>query len=224
MPGRLIPLVNQQTYHVFNRGIDHRPIFTSKKEYQRFLDLIKFYQHLSLPLRYSYYCRLTEERKSKVLESLKSQNKKQVHISSYCLMPNHFHFLLKQVSDNGISKFMANLQNSYTRYFNIKNKRVGPLLLDQFKGVRIETDEQLLHVSRYIHLNPYTGYLVKDLARLQNYPWSSLREFVENPTEELCEKEIILSNFSKSNPYTQFVYDQADYQRELGMIKHLVLE
>lgn len=224
MPGRVMPLVNQETYHVFNRGIDHRPIFTSKREYQRFFELIKFYQHLSLPLKYSYYCRLTDERKNKILDSFKSRDEKHVHLSSYCLMPNHFHFLLKQVSDKGVSKFMSNLQNSYTRYFNTKNKRVGPLLLDQFKAVRVETDEQLIHVSRYIHLNPYTSYVVKDLARLQNYPWSSLREFIENVPEKLCEKENILSNFSKANPYSQFVYDQADYQRALGTVKHLLLE
>ena len=73
---------------------------------------------------------------------------------SYVLMPNHFHLLVQQLTDDGISRLMKLLSDSYTRYFNTKNERVGPLLQGQFKAVRVESDEQLLHLSPYIHLNP----------------------------------------------------------------------
>jgi putative transposase len=138
-------------------------------------------------------------------------------------MPNHFHFLLKQLKDNGISKFLGNLQNSYTRYFNIKRERDGSLFLDQFKAVLVRTDEQLVHVSRYIHLNPYTSYVVKEQDDLFKYTWSSLSEYLENKPE-ICELDTITSFFKSYKAYQNFIEDQADYQKQLYKIKHLVLE
>ena len=100
-----------------------------------------------------------------------------VDIGAYCLMPNHFHILLQQLQDNGISTFVRKLLNSYTRYFNTKNERIGPLFQGQFKAVRVESDEQLLHLTRYIHLNPLVGYVVKDL---RNFEWSSYLDYIKN--------------------------------------------
>lgn len=139
-------------------------------------------------------------------------------------MPNHFHFLLKQVEEEGTSKFMSNFTNSYTRYFNVKNKRNGPLFQGKFKAIRIETDEQLLHLSRYIHLNPYSSYVVKTLKDLEKYPSSSFPEYLGKSQTSLCSKEIILGQFKNLNLYKKFVFDQADYQRRLEKIKHLILE
>lgn len=138
-------------------------------------------------------------------------------------MPNHFHLQLKQKEDQGIAKFLSNLQNSFTRYFNISHERDGSLFLDQFKAIRIETDEQLIHVSRYIHLNPYTGYVVKSLKDLENYSWSSFPDYFQEG-ENLIEKDFILSFFKSSEEYKRFVFDQADYQRKLKEIEHLLLE
>ena len=139
-------------------------------------------------------------------------------------MPNHFHFLLKQVANRGISKFISNFTNSYTRYFNTKNKREGALFKGKFKSVRIESDEQLLHVSRYTHLNPYSSYVIKTLEELENYPYSSLPEYLQRSPKGSCQKEIILDQFKNLNSYKNFVFDQANYQRELENIKHLILE
>lgn len=147
-------------------------------------------------------------------------NKKIVDIVCYCLMPNHFHFLLKQLKDGGITEFVSKLSNSYTKYFNTKEKRVGPLFQGEFKSVLVESDERLLHVSRYIHLNPLTSYLVKDL---NSYEWSSYLEYI-NGGKEICAKEDILSFFKSPSKYKQFVLDQADYGLTLENIKHQVLE
>lgn len=158
------------------------------------------------------------------MDSLHKINDKLVDIICFCLMPNHFHLLLNQLKDNGISKFMANLQNSFTRYFNTKHERIGHLLQGQFKAVLIEDDNQLLHVSRYIHLNPYSSYVVKDLESLEQYLWSSFPEYLGKVAAEICNKEIILSQFKDKKDYKKFVFDQADYQRRLEEIKHLVIE
>ena len=116
-------------------------------------------------------------------------------IVAYCFMPNHFHFLLKQKANDGISKFIANFTNSYGRYFNSKNKRNGPLFQNRFRATRIETEQQLLHVSRYIHLNPYSAYLVKNLKELEVYPYSSLPEYIGKTDSEFCYKENVLHYF-----------------------------
>ena len=137
-------------------------------------------------------------------------------------MPNHFHFLLRQTEDGGISKFLSNLQNSYTKFFNLSHERDGSLFLDQFKAIRIETDEQLTHVSRYIHLNPHTGYVVKTLEELEIYPWSSFSDYLQRKSL-VVDVDFIL-NFLGKQSYKKFVFDQADYQRKLKEIEHLVLE
>lgn len=222
MPGRKTPLVNGEIYHVFNRGIDRRPTFTTKREFQRAQQTLSFYKFFKLPMSLSKFLRLETKKQDKVLDLL-MQNKNLVEIFCYCLMPNHFHLLLRQEQDQGIAKFLSNLQNSYTRYFNIKHERDGSLLLDQFKAVRIETEEQLIHVSRYIHLNPHTGYVVKTLGELENYPWSSFPDYLQG-NSKIVNIEFILNLFGSIREYKKFVFDQADYQRRLKEIEHMVLE
>ena len=224
MPGRKIPLVSGEIYHVFNRGLDGRPTFTIRQEYKRALQVIYFYQFSSPPAKLSRFLTFPVSQQKELLEKTASSSPRLVEIFAYCLMPNHFHFLLRQVAEKGIAKFIAQVENSYTRYFNTRHRRTGFLFLDQFKAVRIESEEQLVHVSRYIHLNPYSSFLVKDLKDLEKYPWSSLPEFLTPEKEGLCQKEMILNYFKGPAGYKEFVFDQADYQRQLDQIKHLTLE
>ena len=134
-------------------------------------------------------------------------------------MPNHFHLIIKQVAPKGISNFLADFQNSYTKYFNVKRDRVGPLFQGPFKSVHVKNDEYLLHLSRYIHLNPVSSFLIKQ-NQLTNYPWSSFSKFCENKTG-LCEKDIILNNYATNESYQDFVLDYAEYSQSLEMIQHL---
>src|SRR5438045_544600 len=122
MPGRKVPLITDEIYHVFNRGIDRRITFSAKKEFERAVETIKFYRFLSPPVRLSNFLRVQEEMKETLLRTLHSKNKL-VDILCYCFMPNHFHFLLRQRVEKGISIFLSNFQNSYTRYFNTRHKR-----------------------------------------------------------------------------------------------------
>lgn len=223
MPARFTPLVTGQYYHVFNRGVNRQPIFQGLRDYKRALDILNYYS-FNPKVRFSKFLLFSQEEKNNFMNSLHRLNDKLVDIVCFCLMPNHFHLLLNQLKDNGISKFMANLQNSLTRYFNTKHQRIGPLLQGQFKTVLIEDDNQLLHLSRYIHLNPYSSYVVKDQKSLSEYPWSSLPEYISIDVAKICNSEIILSQFKDKKSYKDFVFDQADYQRRLEEIKHLLLE
>lgn len=148
-------------------------------------------------------------------------NKKIVDIICYCLMSNHFHFLLLQKRKGGITEFAGKLSNSYTKYINTKNNRVGPLLQGNFKAIHVETNEQLLHLSRYIHLNPLVGYLTKDL---DSYKWSSYPEYVNLINNTICDKKIILDQFKSPEEYRKFVLDQESYGKKLEMIKHQLMD
>lgn len=211
MPYRITPLINGQIYHVFNRGVEKRNIYTNRDEYLRFLEISKYYQQVNPQVKFSQADSAQKENLS---------DKKLVEVIAYCLMPNHFHFLLKQIDDNGISIFIRRLINSYTKYFNTKNERVGPLLQGPFKAVRIESDKQLIHTTRYIHLNPIVGYLVKDL---RNYEWSSYLIYLGLINNTLCQREKIEELISLKD-YEQFVLDHADYSMRLAEIKNLMLD
>ncbi|MDO8429649.1 MAG: transposase [Candidatus Daviesbacteria bacterium] len=213
-----------EIYHVFNRSVARQPIFLSKLDFSRAVDVLNFYSYLKPGLRYSHYKRLPLEKKSDFLFQLKEKNEKQVEILAFCLMPNHTHFLVREIQEGGISTFMSNFQNSYAKYFNIKHQRVGALFQYMFKAVRVESDEQLLHICRYIHLNPVTSFVIKDLTKLEAYLWSSYPQYIGKQVDQIVKPEIILNQFSSVESFKQFILDQVNYQRELDKIKHLMYE
>lgn len=212
MPGRITPLVNGEFYHIYNRGSEKRSIYQQPRDYKRFQQTFYYYQFPGPKKRFSIF---TKEDLFKTPFETKI-----VEIICYCLMPNHFHFLIKQLKDNGISIFMSQLSNSYTKFFNTKYKRVGPLLQGAFKAVLIESQEQLIHVSRYIHLNPVVSDLTK---KPENYPWSSYLEYTR-ANSLFCNPNEILNLFPSREKYKQFVEDQIDYGTTLEFIKHHLLD
>lgn len=189
------------------------PIFSHWSDYTRFLKTVQYYQVAGPKPKFSNIT------KDKLL--LFSSNPKIVEIICYCLMPNHFHFLLRQLQDGGVSEFISKVSNSYTKYVNTKQNRVGPLLQGEFKAVLVESDDQLIHVNRYIHLNPVVSFISKDL---ESYPWSSYLEYIDKSQNNYCSKEEILSFFPNIEAYKQFVLDQQDYAKTLEQIKHLSLD
>lgn len=220
---RKIVFSNNELYHIFNRGLDRRPIFTDKRELNRALELIKFYQYSNIPIRYSRFILLPSEKQQEILNQIRSGNKL-ISIISFCLMPNHFHILVKQLEDGGITKFVSNFTNGYTKYFNLKHSRSGPLLGGTFKAVYVETNEQLLHLSRYIHINPVVSSVI-NIRDLNNYRWSSYQEFYRSlNSSDVCDKGLILDTFKKPEIYQNFVLDQIDYGKTLEEIKHLILD
>jgi len=139
-------------------------------------------------------------------------------------MPNHYHLLVRQNIDNGISKFISRLQNSHAKYLNIKLNRNGALYQSPFKNTIIETDEQLLHVARYIHLNPLTSYIVKGPNELKSYPWCSFSDYSGRSPRRLIKRNLVLSHYGNQQELIAFTLDRVDYQRKLNRINHLILD
>ena len=202
-------------YHVFNRGVEKRIIFLDEQDYNMFLyylsiyllpleQVLRFYPNFSIRL---YNKNLSEE----------------IELISYCLMPNHFHLLLKQKNKDSTSKLIKQVTNGYTLYFNTKYERVGGLFQGVFKAVGIDTDALILHVARYIHLNPVVANIVKDP---KEYMWSSHKEYFdkEKHHKSFVNKNTLLSYFSSPEKMNDFVTDYIEYAKEIDKIKHLTLE
>ena len=215
---RDITLETNEYYHVFNRGAAKLPIFITEGDYRQAVLDMSYYQYQRPPMKLSRFKILSHEEKTRLLNELNIQDLKSVEILSYVFMPNHFHFLLKQIIDEGTAKFVGQFSNSYTRYFNIKHSRVGSLFQGTYKAVQVESEEQLIHLSRYIHLNPYVSSLVKK-DELDSYSWSSFPQYLKGKGSDL-----IMSYFKTSEKYKSFVMGHADYARELEVIEHQTID
>jgi len=217
-------LVTGETYHIFNRGVNRADIFGDSRDYLRAVNLAAYYRFANCPMRFSYFNNLTRDERGKIIHGLTQAGRVRVRIFAFCFMPNHFHFLVRQETDKGVSRFMSEFSNGYAKYLNTKKSRVGPLYQGPFRSVRIENDEQLIHVSRYIHLNPATSYLVPE-SGLDEYPWSSLHEYagLQNRSD-VCDTSTVMGLFSSPEQYRVFVHDQLQYARQLDKIRHLILE
>lgn len=207
-------------YHLYNRGVDKRVIFGNEQDYSVFLSYLKTYllpkneaelrQKLANPTT-SY------KEKDRILNLLKLNNfADEITLICYCLMPNHFHLLIKQNSANSIDRFMNSLCTRYTMYFNRKYKRIGPLCQDVYKAVMVVSDEQLLHLTRYIHRNPVRPGSKGDAFRAEivKQP-SSYPEYLEQRKTEWVHPEDILGFFSKTIPqlsYQSFVEQSEDLE------------
>ncbi len=178
---RKIKFENNKYYHIFNRGANKASIFFSDDDRKRFLWSLKVFNDINANF---LSVRLNENLGAKLLEK-----DKLVEVLGLVLMPNHFHLLLKQNKSDGITKFMHKLGTSYTNYINLKYEHSGALFQGTFKAVEVESDEQLTHLSRYIHLNPvelvepqWKERGIKNLEKvrnyLQDYKWSSYRAYL----------------------------------------------
>lgn len=200
-------------HHVFNRGVEKRKIFLEKSDYEMLIYYLYIYLQPIDKIKSLY--------PATPFRILNKNLSNEVELVAYCLMPNHFHLLLKGGKKDSISKFLKQLTNAYTFYFNNKYKRVGSLMQGVFKSVRMVTDEQLIHVSRYIHLNPIVGFLVKSL---NDYKYSSFQNYNGKENKLNVKREYVIGHFKSSREYVKFVLDQESYAKELGKIKHLTLE
>ena len=214
MPRRKQPFVNDMFYHIYNRGVEKRTIFLDKHDYNRFLKILYYYQFGSPKPSFSQFKRFKH--------SLLEENSQLIEFNCYALMPNHFHFCVRQLTNNGIHDSLRKTFDSYTRYFNKKYKRVGPLFQGQFQSKMITSEEQLLHLSRYIHLNPCSAEFV---SNPEDYKYSSYKEFINYPESSgLCNPKPLLLFFKDPESYKKFVDDNKDYAKTLKQIEHLTLD
>ncbi|MFC1649842.1 transposase [Patescibacteria group bacterium] len=173
-------------YHVYNRGVEKRIIFENQDDYKVFLDYIK--EYLSPPSKEHDVKNLSK----RSLVRLPNNYNKKIDLLAFCLMPNHFHLLIKQSNNEYLNKFMQSIQSRYSTYFNTKYDRVGPLYQGRYKAILVKNEEYLLHLSRYIHRNP----LVID-GSMRNW-YSSYNDYIGSTNTPWISKNVILSYFDQS--------------------------
>lgn len=217
---RNVVFATNEIYHIYNRSIAKEQIFTNFFYLKKIFEIIDFYR-FPQELRLSEFKKLSNERKKDYLMSKKNKIAL-VEIYVFAFMPNHYHFLLKQAQDRGIIKFVSNIQNSFAKIYNLKNERDGSLFNSPFKGKWVANDERFIHVSRYIHLNPVTAFMI-EFKNLSQYLWTSFPIYTNVNKNSFLSTDFLLQMFSPSN-YLKFVADQVDYQRKLGLIKDLIIE
>ena len=203
---RNIKIAPGEYYHIFNRGMSKQVIFHDTADRIRFLFLILYFQS---PLTFEQISRST---KSFVRHSVFDIDKeiqekiikdRFVELTSFCLMPNHFHLIVKEVEENGIARYMQRVLNSYTKYFNTKYNKSGHLFQGPYKAVHVKNNTQLLYLSSYIHRNPRE---IKEWFNKEGiYQWSSYQDFInENRFEELLVFDIIGGQFKNKKEYDEF--------------------
>lgn len=220
-------------YHLYNRGVEKRIIFLDQQDYAVFLSYLKAYllpkdeKNLQKKLADQ---KTNYKEKDTILKLLRLNNfHGTLELLAYCLMPNHFHFLVYQKASDIIEKFMNSLITRYVMYFNKKYKRVGPLFQGLYKAVSVETDEQLIHLSRYIH----SQSLASQGRPLRDRQPSSYPNYLGHiSSQEWVKPEKVLTHFNREgrklislrsiNSYKSFV-ESKNIGTE-NMLKNLTLE
>lgn len=198
-------------YHAYNRGVEKRVIFDDEADYKVFIGYLKTY--LSEP---NLQGRTLKDDGGFTISPSRSNNNfaHEITLEAYCLMPNHFHLLLKQNNERSMSLFMQSVITKYVMYFNRKYKRVGGLFQGKYKAVRITGEEQYTYLSKYIHRNPLPSFPTgSDLVGLRGYKYSSYGNYLGYFTQTWIYKDDILSYFSRTNPratYQSFVEETGD--------------
>lgn len=173
MPRRKTQFARDQYYHIYNRGCNRENIFNSDENYRFFLRKAKKY--------FQEY---------------------NIDVIAYCLMPNHFHFLLRQNGETSLSECIQKIFLSYTKAFNKMYNRSGTLFEDRFKSIHVADEGYILHLCRYIHRNPLEAHLVKDVTK---WEFSNYLEWINRRKGSLVDREFIEGRFSNSIEYKQFV-------------------
>ncbi|HDO23628.1 MAG TPA: hypothetical protein ENG99_00195 [bacterium] len=209
---RKIQFANEEHYHIFNRGVDKREIFSGGEDIVRFLQSMDEFNSID-PIGSIYENSL----KLGDLVSKRKSKPKLVDFVCYCLNPNHYHFILRQREEKGIEKFMHRIGVGYTMFFNKKHKRSGSLFQGTFKAVHISTNEQLLHTSAYVNLNDRVHRLGDLVSK------SSWGEY-EKGVKGFCEKDVILGQFNNIKEYKDFAESSLADILERRDMEKLLLE
>ncbi len=199
MPSRNVLKIDvpDSYYHIYARGASRHEIFLEASDYYVFLELFRRYLSME-EIRDSAgmpYAKLYED----------------IELLCYCLMPNHFHLLVYQVNEGAMQRLMRGVMTGYSRYFNKKYKRSGSLFESRYKASMIMSDAYLMHITRYIHLNP---------KQWRNYPYSSLQYYLDPNMEDWLEETRILELFPSRAAYGEFMADYEAVKESLALIKY----
>ena len=204
---RNIRIAPGEHYHIFNRGSNKQIIFLDDTDRVRFLFLILYFQsptilqNIGRPVRHFVKHSVFNIERDIEREIV---DKRFVEVLGFCLMPNHFHLIIKEVEEGGISQYMQRVLNAYTKYFNTKYKKSGHLFQGPYRAVHVKDNRQLLHLSAYIHKNPreIKGWVDNE----EKYKWSSYQDFIsENRWDDLLVPTLISKQFKNKDEYKKFV-------------------
>ncbi len=197
---RKVHFQNGNYYHIYNRGVDKRKIFMDDKDYLRFLRSIKEFNNIEISG--SLYRRNYLKRKgAKLPVGSLAPSIALVDIVCFILLPNHYHFLIKQTMNDGVMKFFHKLGGGYTNYFNFRYNRIGSLFQGPYNSVQITTNEYLFYVSAYINGNSE----IHKIAKAEKWTWSSYQDYLSEEKEKFCAKQIILNQFNNVKEYKKYV-------------------
>ncbi len=199
MPSRNVIKVDapDSYYHIYARGSGKLPVFLEPKDFEYFEGLLaRYFATMPAHGKFGY---------------IYPNYKNQIELLAYCLMSNHFHLLVYQIDAKFMAKFMRSLMTSYSRYFNLKYKRTGPLFESRYKASQISQQDYLEHISRYIHLNP---------RYWKRYPYSSLKYYMGDKSADWLKNDRISSLFESSDKYFSFLEDYEEHKQILEDIKH----
>jgi len=204
---RKIKLAPGEYYHIYNRGNNKQKIFLNNKDYTRFLFLILYLQSPhTFPqvgrLALSFVKHRVFDIDINIIEKILKD--RFVELVCYVLMPNHFHLIVHEIDDHGISKYMQRVLNAYSKYFNIKYDLAGHVFQGPFRAVHIKNNEQLIYLSAYIHRNPreLKGWKNKE----DDYPWSSYNDYISmNQWNGLLKNSEVIEQFVDGKKYIKFV-------------------
>lgn len=211
------PFITGEYYHIYNRGIDKRIIFKSKNDYERFIMLLYICNSTEQSFRLDNLTNQQHKRFEEIL--VLDKNKPLVSIGAWCLMTNHFHLLIRQEVDGGITKFMRKLGVGYSMFFNIKYQRKGALFGGLFKSKLIGVDDNYMrHMFAYIHLNAldiefpkWEDNLNKSSTKMKNflesYRYSSYQDYIDKNRIEknILQKDNFPEYFENSKSFVDFV-------------------
>jgi len=202
---RLIRIAPGEHYHIFNRAVNKQIIFHDISDYFRFLFLILYLQS---PIIFQQLGRKVKEFvQSRALDSGEEDKiikKRRVELVAFCIMPNHFHLIVKELEEGGITAYMQRGLTAYSKYYNTKYDKSGHVFQGPYKVVHITDNRQLLYLSAYIHRNPRE--IVKWFRKEDQYQWSSYQDFIgENRWGKLILPDIIIGQFKNKAEYKNFV-------------------
>jgi len=207
---RILRIAPGEHYHIFNRAVNKQAIFHNLDDYVRFLFLIIYMQspvkilHIGRAVKeFAKYCTgqssaLTSGYEEEIIK------KRLVELVTFCIMPNHFHLIVKELEEGGIAAYMQRVLTAYSKYYNTKYAKSGHVFQGPYRAVHIKDDRQLLYLSAYIHRNPRE--ISKWLNKEDKYPWSSYQDIIsENRWDKLLLPDVLMGEFKNRKKYDEFV-------------------
>lgn len=223
MPKRKEHIVTGEIYHVYNKSVGSEQLFLGEFYLNQALNRIRYYK-FEVEEKYILYSHYKRNIPADTFIRKNSDRKNPlIDIYAYAIMPNHFHFIIKELKVGGLRFFISNFQKSYARFYNAKNKRIGVVFQGRFKIKRITNTEQFIHIVRYIHLNPVTACMF-DFKELSKSALTSYTEYLGLNKYKIVNTDFVLRNFASIDEFKMFHKNQVDYQRKLFMLKKLLIE